>query len=104
MANSYELIQKRSEYYAFKENVKELANRIKATIDELYSPVSQIAENFTVDGESGDTYKLKKYQEQLIDSYNNLINLTIPSIENRINYLTSEIETALEEENIEEFE
>lgn len=94
MINSYGLIQKRSEYYAFKDNVKDLANKMKLAIDELTEPVSQVAENFTINDENGDAYKLKKYQEELINNYNNLINLAIPAIDNQINSLTAAIENA----------
>ena len=65
MASSGELIRRRSEYYAFRENIRDLASKIKMAADEFYTPVEIISENFTINDEPGDGYKLRNYQREL---------------------------------------
>ena len=98
MASSSELIRKRSEYYAFKENINILKEQIKKSLSALTIATNKVSEVYTIDNEEGDNYKLKKLRDQLQEQYNILISRTIPAIEYKISRLSTEIENAIAEE------
>lgn len=98
MSKSSDLSNKRSVYYAFKENITNIASQIKSVIDEAENPIKNISEAYIIDEESGDKYKLKQTQSELKEKYSLLTSQTIPAIDSKINSLTREIEAALREE------
>ena len=98
MSKSSDLSNKRSIYYAFKENINNTASQKKSIVDELDSPIKSIVETYIIDEDSGDKYKLKRIQAELKEKYNLLITQTIPAIETKISSITKEIEAAIREE------
>ena len=98
MATSTELIQKRSEYYVFIEQLNNVVLNLKKAIDNLNTPINKIKENYSINNESGDKNKLSKIQQSLNNKYSTLTTVIIPSVNSQIENLSKAIETALAEE------
>lgn len=96
MINCDELTQKRSTYYVFKDEVNNIALELDKIIEELESPISKVAEGYILNDEKADAYKLEHLKDLIKEKRDLLKYQTLPAIENKIEKLGQEIETALE--------
>lgn len=95
MASSKELMNKRSEYYAFKEKVNMLKYELKSSLDAIAAANAKANESYTYNGELLDGNKLKKMQNIIENQYNIISTRTIPAIDYQISKLSNDIENAI---------
>lgn len=98
MALSTDLMSERSRYYTFKDQVSNLASELLVSYNNLYKVSQHIKETYQVNNDSGDRGKFKISCNALKSKYDLLVNSTIPAINNKIDELDSQINTALAEE------
>ncbi len=98
MALSTDLMAERSRYYTFKDQVSNLARELLVSYNNLYKVSQHIKETYQVNNDSGDRGKFKNSCNALKSKYDLLVNSTIPAINNKIDELDSQINTALAEE------
>ncbi len=98
MKQSDILFQKRSKYYAFKENVNSVALGLDNIIEELEKPISKIVDGYVLNEEKADANKLEQLKNTIKEKRDLLKYQTLPAIDNKIERLGREIDTALEKE------
>jgi len=94
MASSYELIQERSRYYAFKEQLNQASSKLKDAISVATELRKKVEESYKVDDESGDHQAIKKEIENMNNMLRTIDVNLIPNVGNRINTLTHDIQVA----------
>ena len=99
MSTSSQLISERLRYYTFRDEVINLANKLLESYKLYYSASQYVESMYKVDEEPADRYKNKSSCESLKDSYDLLINTTIPAINSKIDNLSSSIKAPYEYEN-----
>ena len=102
MATSDELKYTRSKYYVFREQVNTLATKILEGYNQYYSVPKTLQESYQIDGESGDRKANQDNCNKVKESYDLLINTTIPAINSKIDSLNSQIKIAEQKEDEEE--
>lgn len=94
MSTSSQLISERLRYYTFRDEVINLANKLLESYKLYYSASQHVESMYKVDEEPADRYKNKSSCESLKNSYDLLINTTIPAINSKIDNLSSSIKAA----------
>lgn len=102
MESSEQLIAERNQYVAYRDQVKILYNKMVDCYNDYFAVSGKISESYQINGESGDKGVVAPSCESLKDSYELLINSTIPAINNKIDQLNSQIRRAQEREEEEE--
>ena len=102
MQSSDQIIAERQRYIVYRDQVKILYNKTVDCYNEYFAVYGKISESYQINGESGDKGVVAPSCESLKDSYELLINSTIPAINNKIDQLNSQIRRAQEREEEEE--
>ena len=95
MASSAELIRKRSDYYAFKENVNIILSDLRGSLSAVTAAYNKVLDTYTLDGESLDKGKLQAMRDKLESHCNTISSRTLPAIDSAISKLSTQIEQAL---------
>ena len=104
MQSSEQLIAEKQRYLAYRDQVKILYNKMLDCYNDYFAVYGKIKESYQINGESGDKGIIAPSCKALKDSYELLINSTIPAINNKIDQLNSDIKKAQEREEEEEAE
>ena len=100
MATSYELIQERSKYYAFIEQLNQAGAKVKEAIGFVTELKGKVEESYKVDDESGDRRVIQKEIDNLKNMQHNIFDIMIPSCTNRISQISRNIQIAENNERI----
>lgn len=100
--SSQQLKNERSRYYVFREQTNTLATKLLESYNQYYSVHSKISESYQVNSEPGDLGVIAKDLKKLKESYDLLINSTLPAINSKIDRLSSQIRAAEQREEKEE--
>lgn len=100
MATSYELIQERSKYYAFIEQLNQTAAKVKEALNYVTELKSKVEESYKVDEESGDRRVIQKEIDNLKNMLHNISDIMVPSCTNRVTQLSRNIQIAENNERI----
>ena len=76
----------------FIEQLKITGTKLKDAISIVTELKKKVEESYKVDEESGDRRVIEKEIESLENMYNNVVNIMIPSTNNRINNLSRNIQ------------
>ena len=92
--SSQQLKNERSKYYVFREQTNTLATKLLESYNQYYSVHGKISESYQINSEPGDLGVITKDLKKLKESYDLLINNTLPAINNKIDNLSSQIRAA----------
>ena len=96
--SSQQLRNERSRYYVFREQTNTLATKILESYNQYYSVHGKISESYQINSEPGDLGVMSKDIKKLKESYDLLINNTLPAINSKIDSLSSQIRAAEQRE------
>ena len=96
--SSQQLRNERSRYYVFREQTNTLATKLLESYNQYYSVHGKISESYQVNSEAGDLGVISKDIKKLKESYDLLINNTLPAINSKIDSLSSQIRAAEQRE------
>jgi hypothetical protein len=96
--SSQQLKNERSRYYVFREQTNTLATKLLESYNQYYSVHGKISESYQVNSEAGDLGVISKDIKKLKESYDLLINNTLPAINSKIDSLSSQIRAAEQRE------
>ena len=96
--SSQELRNERSKYYVFREQTNTLATKMLESYNQYYSVHGKINESYQINSEAGDLGVISKDLKKLKESYDLLINSTLPAINSKIDNLSSQIRAAEQRE------
>lgn len=96
--SSQQLRNERSKYYVFREQTNTLATKILESYNQYNSVHTKISETYQINSEAGDLGIISKDIKKIKESYDLLINNTLPAINSKIDSLSSQIRAAEQRE------
>ena len=87
--SSQQLRSERSRYYVFREQTNTLATKLLESYNQYYSVQAKIKESYQVNSENADHGVIEKDLKKLKESYDLLINNTLPAINSKIDSLNT---------------
>ncbi len=101
MNQSEILRRKRENYDQMLSNMIRVQQRLQRGIEKLDSVANKVITGYSIEEESADQNKLQNYKEEAKNLRNQLINIIIPALENKIGQLNEQISDALIKEELE---
>ena len=99
MATSAQIRVELSRYNTFREQINTLTSKVLDSNTKLTSAANKINEGFQINSESGDQGVLKTKNNKVKESYDTLVNYTLPAINRKIEKLKADLKAAEEAES-----
>lgn len=100
MATSQDLKSLLNKYYTFRNNTDALAAKVFSCLqsNNLDTASNNIKNAYLINDSSADDGKIDSVREQINELYSNLVNVTIPAIDEKISQLNNQISEAADAE------
>ena len=87
-----ELQYERNRYYKLRSDLRSINQRLSNSISEINITIESMNNNYKINDSLTNTQKLVETKDKLTEMQSNITNLVLPSVNNKIDLLSADIE------------